>query len=96
MWFATAKKFKVHIFCGLFRIYELYDGKRNVIYRTDGQLWLLEHDAMPLMYSSAYHKYGTMGRIGSTKLVLPKWHKYGTYNRHFRVNMWLMTSSKNL
>ena len=26
-----------------------------------------------------------MGRIGSTKLVLPKWHKYGTYNRHFRV-----------
>ena len=26
-----------------------------------------------------------MGRIGSTKLVLPKWHKYGTYNRHLRV-----------
>ena len=26
-----------------------------------------------------------MGWIGSTKLVLPKWHKYGTYNRHFRV-----------
>ena len=27
-----------------------------------------------------------MGRIGSTKLVLPKWHKYGTYNRHLRVD----------
>ena len=26
-----------------------------------------------------------MGRIGSTKLVLPKWRKYGTYDRHFRV-----------
>ena len=26
-----------------------------------------------------------MGRIGSTNLVLPKWHKYGTYNRHLRV-----------
>ena len=26
-----------------------------------------------------------MGRIGSTKLALPKWHKYGTYNRHLRV-----------
>ena len=30
---------------------------------------------------SAYYKYGTMGRIGSTKLVLPKWHKYGTMGR---------------
>ena len=26
-----------------------------------------------------------MGRIGSTKLVLPKWHKYGTLNRVIRV-----------
>ena len=25
------------------------------------------------------------GRIGSTKLVLPKWHKYGTPNRVIRV-----------
>ena len=26
-----------------------------------------------------------LGRIGSTKLVLPKWHKYGTLNRVIRV-----------
>ena len=26
-----------------------------------------------------------MGRIGSTKLVLPKWHKYGILNRVIRV-----------
>ena len=28
-----------------------------------------------------YYKTGMIGRIGSTKLVLPKWHKYGTLNR---------------
>ena len=26
-----------------------------------------------------------LGQIGSTKLVLPKWHKYGTLNRVIRV-----------
>ena len=36
-----------------------------------------------------------LGRIGSTKLELPKWHKYGTLNRVIRViilqkmNVWL-------
>ena len=29
-----------------------------------------------------------LGRIGSTKLVLPKWHKYGILNRVIRVRPW--------
>ena len=28
-----------------------------------------------------------LGRIGSTKLVLPKWHKYGTLTRVIRVGL---------
>ena len=32
-----------------------------------------------------YYKTGTMGRIGSTKLVMPNWHKYRSYNRVVRV-----------
>ena len=35
--------------------------------------------------SPFYYKTGTMGRIGSTKLVLPKWLSYGTLNRVIRV-----------
>ena len=32
------------------------------------------------------YKTGTMGRIGSPKLVLPKWLSYGTLNRVIRVS----------
>ena len=39
-----------------------------------------------------------LGRIGSTKLVLPKWHKYGTLNRVIRVgcvaHLWLNVKVK--
>jgi hypothetical protein len=31
-----------------------------------------------------------MGRIGSTKLVLPKWLSYGTLNRVIRVHIWVL------
>ena len=30
-----------------------------------------------------------LGRFGSKKLVLPKWHKYGILNRVIRVGRWL-------
>ena len=38
-----------------------------------------------LTYNSIKNMYLFLGRIGSTKLVLPKWHKYGTLNRVIRV-----------
>ena len=37
-----------------------------------------------------------MGKIGSTKLVLPKWHKYGTYDRHLRVDAWASTTAMEI
>ena len=38
-------------------------------------------------YLSSYSDKSTyIGRIGSTKLELPKWHKYGTFNRVIRVS----------
>ena len=38
-----------------------------------------------LLLLQFYYKTGTMGRFGSTKLVLPKWLSYGTLNRVIRV-----------
>jgi hypothetical protein len=42
-----------------------------------------------------YYKTGTMGRIGSTKLVLPNWHKYRSYNRVVRVRGQKMPKKEN-
>ena len=39
-----------------------------------------------LLLSPFYYKTGILGRIGSTKLVLPKWHKYSSLNRVIRVH----------
>ena len=36
-----------------------------------------------------------LGRIGSTKLVLPKWHKHGTLNRVIRVGRWFKKVTKH-
>ena len=38
-----------------------------------------------LTYNSIKNMYLFLGRIGSTKLVLPKWHKYGALNRVIKV-----------
>ena len=35
-----------------------------------------------------------LGRIGSTKLVLPKWHKYGILNRVIRVSRYISSNKK--
>ena len=39
-----------------------------------------------LLLSPFYYKTGILGRFGSTKLVLPKWHKYSSLNRVIRVH----------
>ena len=36
-----------------------------------------------------------LGQIGSTKLVLPKWHKHGTLNRVIRVGRWFKKVTKH-
>ena len=43
--------------------------------------------------SPFYHKTGTMGQIVSTKLVLPKWLSYGTFNRVIRVGLVIAKNS---
>jgi hypothetical protein len=47
------------------------------------KLWFRSYTT--LLLAPLYYKTGTMGRIGSTKLVLPNWHKYRSYNRVVRV-----------
>ena len=37
-----------------------------------------------------YEEYLFLDQIGSTKLVLQKWHKYGTLNRVIRVSLFVI------
>ena len=66
------------------------------LFQGQESMWAMRPTLVPLpdnrnricrvsLLSQLYYKTGTMGRIGSTKLVLPKWHKYGTLNRAIRV-----------
>ena len=67
------------------------------LFQGQESMWAMRPTLVPLpdnrnricrvfLLSQLYYKTGTMGRIGSTKLVLPKWHKYGTLNRVIRVS----------
>ena len=46
--------------------------------------WVMQNHGL---LSPFYYKTGTMGWIGSTKLVLHKWLSYGTLNRVIRVKI---------